>query len=81
MMDVNEAIMELEFDPNPEKLQKLKAEVNIIEQEINQKLNQQTIAFDQSIENSDQILKNIKDLYYRSKYLDRIKENIGKLSA
>lgn len=80
MMDVNEALMELEFDPDAAKSSALKTQILSIEKELNDELEALTSSFDH-IQDQDQetALKAIKDLYYRNKYLIRIKESLAKL--
>ena len=81
MMDVNEALMELEFDSDPVKLAELKDQTAQIEQNLAQELETLTTKFDNnSFEDEETILKAIKDIYYRNKYLWRIKESLSKLS-
>lgn len=81
MMDVNEALMELEFDSDPAKLAELKHQTALIEQNLAQELETLTTQFDNnSFTDEETILKAIKDIYYRNKYLWRIKESLIKLS-
>ena len=81
MMDVNEALMELEFDSDPAKLAGLKDQTAQIEQNLAQELETLTTQFDNnSFADEETILKAIKDIYYRNKYLWRIKESLIKLS-
>jgi len=81
MMDVNEALMELEFDSDPAKLAELKDQTAQIEQNLAQELETLTTQFDNnSFADEETILKAIKDIYYRNKYLWRIKESLIKLS-
>lgn len=79
MMDINEALMELEFDPDPSRMQELKNKVSDVETELMKDLNGLTSRFD-ALESSDdaELLAAIKDLYYRNKYLLRIKQSLEK---
>lgn len=82
MMDINEALMELEFEPDPTALTKIKSEVNQIE--IGFKNELQTLAdkFDHSTsELKKSILLKIKDLWYRQKYLLRITDSLNKFAT
>jgi molecular chaperone HscB len=82
MMDVNEALMDLQFDPDAKRLATLKDEVGGIEKGINDEISTLTTAFDTQDElKQDQLLDAIKDLYYRNKYLLRIRESIDKAAA
>lgn len=79
MMDVNEAIMELQFESDPQKQDQLNADLLQLERNLNAELEQQTLAYDQSDEaNKDAYLEKIKDIYYRGKYIQRLKENLAK---
>lgn len=81
MMDVNETLMDLEFDPNPEKLAQVKTEIENIAQTLAAELEALTLKFEQSPEAEQAaVLKAIKDNYYRNKYLYRIKESLSRLN-
>ena len=81
MMEVNEALMELQFEPDAVQLAALKAEVATIEQGISAAILKQTTLFDTlGTVAQDEALMVIKDLYYRNKYLIRIRESMDKLS-
>lgn len=80
MMDVNETIMDLQFDPDTEKLIQVKAEIEGIEQGLGHQLQQLTKAFDESSGAAQEaILSEIKDVYYRNRYMLRLKESLAKL--
>jgi molecular chaperone HscB len=81
MMEVNEALMDLQFEPDAARLAALKAEVATIEQGIAAEIGKQTTLFDNlnAVAQDDSLLV-IKDLYYRNKYLIRIRESMDKLS-
>ncbi|MFA6277690.1 MAG: Fe-S protein assembly co-chaperone HscB [Pedobacter sp.] len=82
MMEVNEALMDLEFDPDPVKLAELKSQTEHIEKELNNELQALTIVYDGStVENQESTLKAIKDIYYRNKYLHRIKESLTRMAS
>ncbi|HWW42308.1 iron-sulfur cluster co-chaperone HscB C-terminal domain-containing protein [Pedobacter sp.] len=79
MMDVNEALMELEFEPDAGKLLTIKAEVDLIEKKLFDELLVLTSGFEtQDDEQQKQSLLKIKDLYYRNKYLLRLRERLDK---
>ncbi|MBC7615170.1 MAG: Fe-S protein assembly co-chaperone HscB [Pedobacter sp.] len=79
MMEVNEALMELEFDSDLLKLGALKNQISDIENSLNSDLKVLTSSFD-NVDGVEQenTLKAIKDIYYRNKYLHRIKENLNR---
>jgi len=80
MMDVNETIMDLQFDPDTEKHIQVKAEIEGIEEGLDHQLQQLTKAFDESSGAAQEaILSEIKDVYYRNKYMLRLKESLAKL--
>ncbi|WP_316813359.1 Fe-S protein assembly co-chaperone HscB [Pedobacter heparinus] len=79
MMDVNERLMDLQFDPDPVQLRALKEEVAGIEKKIADDILKQTGSFEVlDTAAQEQVLLVIKDLYYRNKYLIRIRESIHK---
>ncbi|MFD0941794.1 Fe-S protein assembly co-chaperone HscB [Pedobacter boryungensis] len=81
MMEVNEALMELEFDSNAVKLAELKGQTEQIENELAAELQALTLAYDADTENQESKLKAIKDIYYRNKYLHRIKESLNRMGS
>ena len=79
MMEVNEVLMELEFEPDASKLLQVKAEVDEIEKELFDELYVLTSCYDGLVpEAQDAALLSIKDIYYRNKYLLRIRESLEK---
>ena len=82
MMEVNEALMDLEFDPDANKLATVKDQVTSFEQGLMTELNQLTQRFDTtSLPEQEELLNSIKDIYYRNKYLFRIKESLKRMGA
>jgi molecular chaperone HscB len=82
MMDVNEAIMDLEFEQNADKLAEVKSNVDDFENSLNHDLAILTTDFDQYVEiKKSEILNQIKDIWYRKKYLLRIRESINKFAT
>ena len=82
MMEVNEALMELEFDANEQQIKEASNKVKALEDALDFELDLQTEAFTNAIE-SDQnlILKQTKDIWYRKKYLLRIRDSINKFAT
>ncbi|WP_029985599.1 iron-sulfur cluster co-chaperone HscB C-terminal domain-containing protein [Pedobacter jeongneungensis] len=76
MMDINEALMDMEFEPDAEKLIQVKRDVETIEKDLASELEDLKIQFDQDPENSEALLPVIKDNFYRQKYIDRIRERL-----
>jgi molecular chaperone HscB len=79
MMDVNEALMEMEFDHDELKLTELSTQVDEMELSLFDELKRNTNEFDQ-LEGADanNILLKVKDIWYRQKYLMRIRESLNK---
>ncbi len=80
MMEVNEQIMELQLDPDAAKLEQLHAEINIIESQLFADLKIHTDAFDEQQEQGRlHTLEAVRDIWYRQKYLARIRESLQKI--
>ena len=80
MMDVNEALMDLQFEPDAVKLEEIKKEIDKIAEETQQELDRLIAVFDTQNKDTEAIsLAAIKDLYYRKKYLNRINDSLLKL--
>lgn len=79
MMDVNEALMEMEFDHDALKLTELSGQIDAMEMALFDELKRNTDGFDQ-LEGADSnsILLKVKDIWYRQKYLMRIRESLNK---
>lgn len=82
MMEVNEEIMELQFDPDLSKLEGIKLRTGEISKELEDCIQSLTEGFSgqDSVQQAQTLVK-VKDLFYRKKYLIRIQESINKLSA
>jgi len=80
MMDVNEALMELEFEPDANKLAEVKGQIEEIGHSLHQELDSLTQGFDAQQGEEAATLKAIKDLYYRNKYLQRLAESLSKFN-
>jgi len=77
MMDINEALMELSFDEDQAKLDEVKSQIAEVEVSLFDELEKLTNAFDgTSPEERSNLLKSIKDIFYRNKYIARIKEKM-----
>ncbi|MCY1522822.1 Co-chaperone protein HscB [compost metagenome] len=79
MMEINEAIMEQSFSPDVSAIEALKLQVAELEVVLDKDLQILTSTFDQAESGQAQLLKEIKDIYYRKKYLLRIKESFSQL--
>ncbi len=79
MMDVNEALMELEFEANTEAILAISTQVKEIEENL---FAHQNVLFNNyEATKEPNVLKEIKDNYYRKKYLLRIRESINKFAT
>jgi molecular chaperone HscB len=79
MMEVNEALMDLEFEPDAAKLLSVRMEVDAIEKALFEELSVLTNGFEALPEaEQEAVLLKIKDIYYRNKYLLRIGETLAK---
>ncbi len=82
MMDVNEALMDMEFDPDSSRLMELTSEVDQLEASLFDELRKLTGEFDaKTNHDSNSVLLKIKDIWYRQKYLMRIRTSVDKLKA
>ena len=82
MMEVNEAIMELEMEEDEDQAKKVLTEVDDFDNVLNAELQQSVEKFNHSIaQDQENILLQIKDIWYRKKYLLRIRESINKFAA
>ena len=79
MMDVNEALMDMESDPDPGRLMTISSEIDQLEASLFDEQKLLTDEFDAKT-NADpnSILLKIKDIWYREKYLQRIRTSINK---
>ncbi|MET0573393.1 MAG: Fe-S protein assembly co-chaperone HscB [Pedobacter agri] len=78
MMDVNEALMDLEFETDAQKLAQVKNEVDAIEKQLEDELRDLQLQHDQHPDASEELFPVIKDLFYRQKYIARIRERLPK---
>lgn len=76
MMDINERIMEVQFDFNKEQHEQILAEIKQFEDQLTGSVDGLLDKPEHSIEE----LNTIKSFYYKRKYLKRIQENLEKLS-
>lgn len=77
MMDINEALMELEMEPDPGQAENIRNQVAELEAEMNHAI--APILASYGDENRDQLLL-IRDYFLKKRYLLRIKENLNKFA-
>lgn len=80
MMEVNEALMELEFDFDAQKFNQLQADIDSIKEQFRKEVNPQLQSFDAKTTKAED-LKPILDYYLKSKYLKRLENNLDKVNA
>ncbi len=80
MMDINESLMELEFEADAQKLQQVKQEVNEIVQDLQNDIQTTLNNYEDTPEQIDS-LKKIKEFYYKNRYLLRIQNNLRKFAS
>jgi molecular chaperone HscB len=79
MMDINEALMEVE---DTEQLNTIKDQIDQIENSLNEELAVHIADYQNNDLNAKQTaLKAIKDIYFRQKYLLRIKDSLNTFAA
>lgn len=80
MMDINEALMELEFDFDPQAHLALLTEVEAIENQLFTEI-QPLLENYQDTEGGQAALEEIKKFYLKKRYLLRIRENLSKFAS
>jgi molecular chaperone HscB len=80
MMEVNEKIMELEFDFDHQIYESIAEEVLDMEKEAYSEIEQVMQAYDKGDRSSENLVE-IRDFYFKQKYLWRIKENLDKFAT
>ncbi len=82
MMEVNEALMEMEFESDPVNLERITAQVDDMERGLSDELEEYTHRFDSvNTEEEQTLLLKIKDIWYRQKYLLRIRESLNRFAT
>ena len=82
MMDVNEALMEQELEPDAVALDSIIRQVDVIEKGLFEELKKHTDDFDREpFKQHNGTLLKIKDIWYRQKYLLRIRESLNRFAA
>ena len=81
MMDINEQLMELEFDFEESVYSKIKTAIANLESEIKKDIESDIIGYElQNVDEKEQSLLKVKDYYLKNKYLLRIKETLDKFA-
>lgn len=80
MMDINEALMELEFDFSADALENIQHQLELQTKSILVDAQSALDSYAEGAPNSDDNLKKIKDFYLKNRYLLRIRENLSKFA-
>jgi molecular chaperone HscB len=81
MMEVNELLMELEFDSNPELLSQIRTQILGLESSERRKVEASLTGYDNPDTDRNTVLRAAKDFHLKQKYVWRIKEKIDKFAA
>jgi molecular chaperone HscB len=82
MMDINEALMDLEFDVDAQKLAALEVEIGQLELALAKEFEYYAQDFDSlPDENQQASLEKIKDAYFRQKYVLRIRDSLNRFAS
>lgn len=80
MMEVNEALMELQFEPDPQSLQTLTKQVDAIESNLFEEVAQIIENYEDGVSDEED-LKKVKIFYFKRRYLLRIRESFSRFAA
>ena len=80
MMEINEAIMDLQLDFDEEGLEKVKSDLTAYETELLESINPSLLAFDNQLFDQ-KTLENIKIFYLKRRYLLRIRQQLSKFAS
>ncbi len=82
MMEINETLMELEFEADAHKLTALEAEIGQYEAALAKEFEHHAQDFDtKSGIHQDEALEKIKDAYFRQKYVLRIRDSLNRFAS
>ncbi|MGB1217884.1 MAG: iron-sulfur cluster co-chaperone HscB C-terminal domain-containing protein, partial [Saprospiraceae bacterium] len=80
MMDINEELMELQFEPDMEKTKTLQKEIYSIKENLLSTVKQSLENYNHESETETE-LNQIKNYYLKSRYIWRIQENLTKFAS
>ncbi|MBK9730031.1 MAG: Fe-S protein assembly co-chaperone HscB [Chitinophagaceae bacterium] len=80
MMDINEALMDLENEKDQHKIEALRKQVTALFEELYDEVRSEITSYRDDTADED-VLKKIKDYYYRKKYLLRIQRSLDTFAA
>ncbi len=76
MMDINEGVMELQFDPSEEHYSRIQAEIKLLENTLNQSIEPILKSYDDTNVKEEE-LEMLKNYYLKKRYLLRVLENLS----
>lgn len=79
MMEINEAVMELEFDFNPEQYEAATARLLELEDTLETTISPLLLTWTEQTNQPGQ-LEQVRDFFYKKRYLLRTKENLSKFA-
>ncbi len=80
MMDINEALMELQFDPNPEKLNEAQNNINQLKESFYLPISALIDNYQDDQDNEEE-LELIKNYFLKHRYILRIQNNLDKFAT
>lgn len=80
MMEINEALMELEFEPDAQAIACIRAQMQEVQHTLDTALQNLLQRHDREPGNQD-LLAEAKDIYYRKKYVLRINDSLNKFAT
>ena len=80
MMDINENLMELEFDFDQNNFDKVQNDLKVLESNLLKEVNPHLENYDDN-ESNEEELNSIKNYFLKKRYLLRIKENLNKFAS
>lgn len=79
MMDVNEAIMDLQFDPDAEKKASIHTEMQVMKDDLLKEVEPRMHSYVEGMEDETEVLEAVRGYYLKLKYLNRIEESLEKI--
>lgn len=80
MMDINEGLMELEFDFDAERFKNTLEAVNTLENELEKSVHSILLSWTEADGSEADLLK-VREYFFKKRYLLRIKENLSKFAS
>lgn len=81
MMDVNEEVMDLQMEPDAAKAKKIKQNITEMATTYRLKLQEACATADKDTVDRDSVLKEVKEIYLKQKYVLRLIESVDKFAV